>query len=157
MRLRINIVRAPSRTLSDFKPNVPFSTLKKYGFQQMLLNVVEAPEPVLCFFCQYQGLHSVPIAGNLRMEQVNRITTELQDLNNFFTTDTRVRGCVPFELSPRVSSPLVLSEEESLPSRDQHTHNGVVVSEQTFLSKTEAFVGRINRQNHGAYNCPISW
>ena len=92
MRLRINIVRAPNHTLKDYQPKIPFSTLRGYGFQKMLLDVVGAPDPVLCFFCQYQGLHSVPIAGNLRTDQIDRITSELPDLSNFFTADTRVSG-----------------------------------------------------------------
>lgn len=120
MRLKINIVRAPDRVLSDYKPKIPFSTLKGYGFEQMLLSVVEAPEPVLRFFCQYQGLHNVPIAGNLRMEQVGRITTELSDLQSFFTADTRVSRIISLsEVTPLLSSPpplllLVLCQTESL-------------------------------------------
>lgn len=92
MRLRINIVRSPSTPLREFRPDVPFSTLQQYGFQEMLLNVVEAPEPVLAYFCQYQGLCSVPIAGSIRMEQVARITSEVKKLRIFFTDDTRVSG-----------------------------------------------------------------
>ena len=91
MRLKVNIVRAPGRPLRDFKPGIPLRTLQQYGFQQLLLDVVEAPEPVLAFFCQYHYLHHVPVAGNLRPREVDRITTELQDLRRFFTADMQVR------------------------------------------------------------------
>lgn len=92
MHLKVNIVRAPEHSLSYYKPDIPFHTLQAYGFQQMLLNVINAPEPVLCFFCQYRGLHHVPIAGKLRPNEIQRITTELQRLQSFFTDNMRVSG-----------------------------------------------------------------
>ncbi len=92
MRLKVNIVRAPNQPLQDYRSGIPFDTLKQYGFQQMLLNVVKAPEPVLAFFCQYHGLHHIPLAGSLRPREVDRITTELQNLRRFFTADMQVRG-----------------------------------------------------------------
>jgi len=58
----------------------------------MLVNVVEAPEPVLCYFCQYQRLHEVPIAGKLRSEDIQRITANLWQLQSFFTATMRVRS-----------------------------------------------------------------
>ena len=90
MRLRVNIVRAPDRPLNYYHPNIPLDTLKQYGFRQMLLEVVDAPEPVLAFFCQYHYLHNVPVAGPLRPRDVDRITTELQELRRFFTADMQV-------------------------------------------------------------------
>ena len=35
MRLKVNVVRAPSKCLSDFKPRVRFDKLKQYGFQKV--------------------------------------------------------------------------------------------------------------------------
>ena len=94
MHKKVNIVRAPSHSLKDYNPSIPFDTLRRYGFAEMLLNVVEAPEPVLCYFCQFQGLHNVPIAGNLRPEEVQRITSNLAKLQSFFTTNMRVRVAI---------------------------------------------------------------
>lgn len=95
MRLRVNIVRAPNRSLRDYQPDIPFHTLQSYKFQQMLLSVVEAPEPVLCYFCQYRGLHHIPIAGNLRPDEITRITNELPKLRFFFTANLKVSGADP--------------------------------------------------------------
>lgn len=94
MHKKVNIVRAPSHPLSDYRPAITFDKLQRYGFVEMLLNVVEAPEPVLCYFCQYQGLHNVPIAGNLRAEDIQRITSHLTPphLQSFFTAKMRVRS-----------------------------------------------------------------
>lgn len=90
MRLKVNIVRTPDQPLSAFKPGIPFQELRQYGFEAMLLDVVTAPEAVLCYFCQHQGLHHVPIARNLRPDEVQRITTHLSKLQSFFTATMRV-------------------------------------------------------------------
>lgn len=89
MHLKVNIARAPDRTLKDFQPAIPFHTLQRFHFDKMLLDVVEAPEPVLCLFCQYSGLHNIPIAGNLRPQDVAQITTELPNLKSFYTASMR--------------------------------------------------------------------
>lgn len=89
MRLKVNIVLAPNSPLTNYKPGISFQELRGYNFQQMLLDVVEAPEPVLCFFCQYQGLHHIPIAGALRPEEITRITNQLPQLRSFFTSNMR--------------------------------------------------------------------
>lgn len=93
MHLKVNIVRAPDCSLRNFQPAIPFNTLKHYNFQLMLLDVVEAPEPVLCYFCQHQGLHHTPIAGNLRPNEITRITEELPNLRLFYTANMRVSAC----------------------------------------------------------------
>ena len=86
----MNIVRAPAHPLSDYMPNIPFNRLKRYGFLKMLLDVVEAPEPVLCFFCQYHGLQHVPIAGRMGPDHVSKIINDMPDLRSFFTADMKV-------------------------------------------------------------------
>ena len=93
MRLKVNIVRAPDRPLSAYTPAIPFQVLKNYGFETMLLDVVEAPEPVLCYFSHHLGIHNVPIARNLRPDEVQRITTGLSQLQSFYTATMRV-SCV---------------------------------------------------------------
>ncbi len=91
MHKKVNIVRAPNQALNNYRPAFPLEKLRQYGFVEMLLNVVEAPEPVLRYFCQYQGLHNVPIAGNLRPDDIKRITHDLTpQLQSFFTANMRV-------------------------------------------------------------------
>lgn len=94
-RVRVNIVLAPQKSLANYKAAIPFQTLRQFGFKQMLMNVVEAPEAALCFFCQYHGLHHIPIAPNLRPEEIERINRDLPDLQSFFTADMRVSDMRP--------------------------------------------------------------
>jgi hypothetical protein len=89
---RVNIVRVPKRLLSDYRPEYSFQDLCRYGFQAMLIDLIEAPEPILRFFCEVQHLHQVPIAESLSPDQIERIKRELPKLRLFFTMNTRVRS-----------------------------------------------------------------
>ena len=66
MKLKVNVVRAPEEPLSAFRPSIDFQTLRQYGFQKTMLELLQAPEQVVRFFCKYHGLHQVPISPNLR-------------------------------------------------------------------------------------------
>ena len=81
---------APQHPLSKYRPEIPMSTLQQYGFEKMMLDLIDAPQPVLRYFCQYHGLHQVPIAGKLRPEQIARIGKDLPKLRSFFTEESRV-------------------------------------------------------------------
>ena len=72
-RLKVNVVRVPDKPLSAYKSSIPFETLQRYGFQRMMVDLIEAPEPVLCYFCEFQGLHQVPLGGDLNAVQIDRV------------------------------------------------------------------------------------
>ena len=88
------MVRAPGRPLSDYKPEISFHDLRRYGFQAMLIDLIEAPEPMLCYFCHYNSLHQIPIADSLSPDQIERIKRDLPKLRLFFTSSTRVSWIV---------------------------------------------------------------
>ena len=73
--LRVNVVRAPDHPLSFYKPEIPMDVLRRYGFMKRMIDLIDAPEPVLCYFCQYLGLHHVPVAGNLSADQITKVST----------------------------------------------------------------------------------
>lgn len=83
-------MRVPKRPLSDYRPEYSFHDLQRYGFQTMLIDLIEAPEPILRFFCEAQHLHEVPIADSLSPDQIQRIKCDLPKLRLFFTMNTRV-------------------------------------------------------------------
>lgn len=55
-----------------------------------MIELVDAPEPLLCYFCQYHALHEVPIAGELSPEQLQHISDHLPDVRMFFAGNSRV-------------------------------------------------------------------
>ena len=87
---RVNVGRVPDCPLSEYKPEVPIHELRRYGFQTMLIDLIDAPEPILRYFCRYGKLHQIPIAESLSPEQIERIKHDLPKLQLFFTMTTRV-------------------------------------------------------------------
>ncbi len=39
MRLKVNVVRAPNKRLSEYKPRIGIDELKRYGFDKVTLNI----------------------------------------------------------------------------------------------------------------------
>ena len=74
MKLKVNSACAPSERLDYFKPSVSFEDLKeKYHFEKRVIDLIEVPEPLLCFFCKYHHLQDLPIAGNLGPAVIQRV------------------------------------------------------------------------------------
>lgn len=67
------MVLAPKYRLSEYRPDIPSGTLQQYGFAGMILEFIEAPEPQLAFYCQYHGLHNVPLADDLSPQQLEKV------------------------------------------------------------------------------------
>lgn len=73
MKLRVNVVRAPEGSLSSFRSPLSLEQLRQYGFRHMLMDIIDAPEPALRFFCRYHNLHNVPIADGLSPAQIQQV------------------------------------------------------------------------------------
>ncbi|KAL5482188.1 hypothetical protein EMCRGX_G022483 [Ephydatia muelleri] len=90
MKLKVNSACAPSERLDYFKPSVSFEVLKeKYHFEKRVIDLIEVPEPLLCFFCKYHHLQDLPIAGNLGPADIQRVIHEVKQLQSFFTASSR--------------------------------------------------------------------
>ena len=57
---------------------------RQFGFKHMLINLVEAPEAVLSYFCTYYRLHDVPVADEA---QVARFVDAHHSIQRFYTGD----------------------------------------------------------------------
>ena len=64
---------APSHALSEYQSEIQPNTLHQYGFAGMIMEFIEAPAPQLAFYCQYHGLHNIPIADHLSPQQLDRV------------------------------------------------------------------------------------
>lgn len=67
------MVLAPQNPLSAYKPSLSQETLRQYGFLGMILEHIEAPEPLLAFYCHYHGVHQIPLARNLSPSQLEKV------------------------------------------------------------------------------------
>lgn len=61
----------------------------------MLLDLIEAPPPVLAFFCRFHGLHDVPLADNLDVDIVDQFVANFP-IKKFYTSDQVVSNLVLF-------------------------------------------------------------
>ncbi|KAI0243709.1 Structural maintenance of chromosomes protein 5 [Massospora cicadina] len=61
-RLRINVIMPPVRDLSSFRAPMPLDKLKGFGFHDYVINLVEAPLPVLVALCDQCHFHAVPVS-----------------------------------------------------------------------------------------------
>lgn len=90
MKLKVNSACAPSERLEYFKPSVRFDVLKeKYRFERQVVDLIEVPEPLLCFFCKYHHLQDLSIAGNLGPADIQKVIHEVKQLQSFFTSSSR--------------------------------------------------------------------
>lgn len=58
--LRLNIQESDS-SLSEYRPRVPVDVIKSLGFHDYIINLIDAPEPILAVLCQTANLHLIPV------------------------------------------------------------------------------------------------
>ena len=46
---------------------------RSFGFKTMLLDHIDAPEPILKYLCSRYFVHNVPIAGELSANQIEQV------------------------------------------------------------------------------------
>jgi hypothetical protein len=112
MRLKINVVLAPSHDVSEYRPEISPDTLARCGFAGMIMDFIEAPGPLLAMFCQFHNLHNVPLANDLSPEQLEKVMKDLPNLRRFFTYDTQ------YSLTrSRYSDKVIMKSGSIMPSR----------------------------------------
>jgi chromosome segregation ATPase len=77
MKLKVNGVTAPERSLATFSPELPVEQLRSFGFKRMLLDYIDAPEPVLKYLCGRYYVHNIPISGELNADQIEHFERSL--------------------------------------------------------------------------------
>ena len=74
----------PAMTLEEFRrESMPINELKKFGMFQYLLDTVEGPDPILRYLCQTIKIHTLPIANESAMTEIDRITKDKR-IRRFF-------------------------------------------------------------------------
>ena len=62
-------------------------TCRQFGFEHMLIDLMEAPPSVLTYFCTYHHLHNIPVADNMTVDQIAAFTSRHSNIQTFFTKD----------------------------------------------------------------------
>ncbi|XP_059607727.1 structural maintenance of chromosomes protein 5 [Phlebotomus argentipes] len=74
MKLKVNIVQSDTATQVNYKPNIPIDEIRRFGFRQYLLDMVEGPCPILNFLCQVYNLHNIPVGDDSTDEKLDEVT-----------------------------------------------------------------------------------
>ena len=61
-----------------------------FGFEHLLTSLIEAPPPVLAYFCAFHHLHNVPVGARLSSQQISSFTNRHSDIQRFYTEDQMV-------------------------------------------------------------------
>ncbi|CAF1016796.1 unnamed protein product [Rotaria sordida] len=81
----------PSMSLEEFRrESMSINDLKKYGMVQYVLDTIQGPDPILRYLCQTIKIHTLPIANDSAMAQIDNITRDGRIrrffVKNFFYT-----------------------------------------------------------------------
>lgn len=84
--LRVNVLHTEPANSLHFQTDLSIDELRAYGFQCFMIDVLDAPFPILNFLCSQYGIHRIPI-GNDRTFEV--ASTVPNNVSLFFSTNHR--------------------------------------------------------------------
>uniref|UniRef100_A0A182SRW3 Structural maintenance of chromosomes protein 5 n=1 Tax=Anopheles maculatus TaxID=74869 RepID=A0A182SRW3_9DIPT len=82
----VNAIQSDPASQLHFKPRHPIGSLKRFGFHTYLIDMVEAPFPILNGLCKLYGLHNIPVGGADSAKYVSSLPDEI---SVFFTPSHR--------------------------------------------------------------------
>ncbi|XP_065087737.1 structural maintenance of chromosomes protein 5 [Ochlerotatus camptorhynchus] len=82
----VNVVHSEPADQLLYRSKVPIQNLERYGFRSYLIDMVEAPFPILNFLCKSYRLHNVPIGENDSAKYASQMPDEI---SLFFTPTQR--------------------------------------------------------------------
>jgi len=77
LNISVNIVQAPNVQDYEITPTIPMSRLKAFGFTNFVVDLFDAPKPILRYLCKNHNLHNIPIGG----QQINSSSVLESKLN----------------------------------------------------------------------------
>lgn len=63
-KLSVNILHSSAATEVAHKARQPISKLARYGFHSFLIDMVEAPVPILNALCRLNHIHQIPVGSD---------------------------------------------------------------------------------------------
>lgn len=95
----------PRMSLDEFRREAPaISDLSNYGMYQYVLDTIQGPDAILRYLCQTTRIHTLPIAHDSAMADIDKITKD-QKVRRFFVKNFCVRIKLYF-LSEDLSYPI---------------------------------------------------
>ncbi|XP_050080104.1 structural maintenance of chromosomes protein 5 [Anopheles maculipalpis] len=82
----VNAIQSDPADRLHYKPRYPIDSLKQFGFHTYLIDMLEAPFPVLNGLCKLYGLQNIPVGGADSAKHVSSLPDEIAV---FFTPSHR--------------------------------------------------------------------
>ncbi|XP_035898995.1 structural maintenance of chromosomes protein 5 [Anopheles stephensi] len=82
----VNAIQSDPAEELHYKPRYPIGSLKRFGFHTYLIDMLEAPFPVLNGLCKLYGLQNIPVGGADSAKYVSSLPDEI---SVFFTPSHR--------------------------------------------------------------------
>ncbi|KAK9499317.1 hypothetical protein O3M35_002370 [Rhynocoris fuscipes] len=87
--LKVNVLNVPAseQNLAEmFPPPYPIETIKKYGFHNYLIDLVEGPDAVLKYLCSKLAFHRIPVGTDRVIQHADKIPSKIA----LFFAETKV-------------------------------------------------------------------
>uniref|UniRef100_A0A023EZ20 Structural maintenance of chromosomes protein 5 n=1 Tax=Triatoma infestans TaxID=30076 RepID=A0A023EZ20_TRIIF len=113
-RLKINVLNSapPDKDLRDlYPPPVPLSDIKKYGFHNYLIDLVEGPPAVLNYLCSQIGFHKIPVGSDAVLNYKDEIP---KSIKLFFSKNKFVQSRTSYYSGERLQTIMELDEPRFL-------------------------------------------
>ncbi|XP_049298209.1 structural maintenance of chromosomes protein 5 [Anopheles funestus] len=82
----VNAIQSDPADELHYKPRHPIGSLKRFGFHTYLIDMLEAPFPILNGLCKLYGLHNIPVGTPDSAKHVSSLPDEI---SVFFTPSHR--------------------------------------------------------------------
>lgn len=112
-RLKINVLcSVPEKDLTDlYPPPVPLSDIKKYGFHNYLIDLIEGPPAVLKYLCSQLGFHKIPVGSDSVLNYKDEIP---KSIKLFFSKNKLVQNRTSAYSGERLQTIMELDEPRFL-------------------------------------------
>lgn len=83
-KLNVNMLYSAASNELSFRARNPISKLQRYGFHSYLIDMVEAPVPVLNALCRLYHIHQIPVGSDATYNNNDNLPDYI---NQFFSSN----------------------------------------------------------------------
>lgn len=82
-KLNANMLHSDAATAVNYRANREINQLHRYGFHSYLIDLIDAPPPILNALCRLYRVHTIPVGDDRTFELTDDIP---DDIMNFFSS-----------------------------------------------------------------------
>uniref|UniRef100_A0A336MNE2 Structural maintenance of chromosomes protein 5 n=1 Tax=Culicoides sonorensis TaxID=179676 RepID=A0A336MNE2_CULSO len=84
-KLQVNAFHAESNDQVTYQPTHSIDQMRKFGFKQYLIDIIQGPAPILNYLCKLYRIHETPICEDKTGTMIDQLPREIR----LFFTDTQ--------------------------------------------------------------------